>query len=143
MFSSPTKNFEHTIIDKTSWRTLQSCVCSKIIIFQTVSPLLPFQCCSHYDNKATMCSTTSALIRHLGTTPALTHHTTLRGRRREAQLLNIQGVPTILSTIVATTGYCTLSLLINYIDTYCAVLKPFVTVRIFFVKKIHLLWLSF
>ena len=49
-----------------------------------------------------MCSTTSALIRHLGTTPALTHHTTLKGRRRGAQLLNVQGVPTILSTIVAT-----------------------------------------
>ena len=39
----------------------QSCVqlvyCMEIIISQTVSPLPPFQRCSHYDNKATMCST--------------------------------------------------------------------------------------
>ena len=56
-----------------------------------------------------MCSTTSALIRHLGTTPALAHHTTLKGRGREAQLLNVHGVATILSMIVATTGYCTLA----------------------------------
>ena len=76
MFSSPTKNFEHTMIDKTSWRnTAELCLLEN----------------HNFPNCFSPSPVSSILIRHLGTTPALTHHTT------------------ILSTIVATTGYCTLA----------------------------------